>query len=273
MESIDTDSGDRVDLARVHSSDQPTNRVDIEQELSLADGPTVVRVLVTDDEGDQHETSFLVDPESGEISMDGDAGAVDSGDDGDADSGSDSTDESEDDSGDESSDGQSGSDGSGDGGDGDDEIGSIVLGDNEWGFEFPTGDVVAHNRDVRPPEDSISGLETFDFTLIVDSVDMRTILDSPAYLDAVSELSVPDGDNISHDGSGGRNAVIITSTVSTTIPDDLYIVTGWSISPIQVSRWEVELSVQRVPETRQLDIVNEGEGFGLSVFGTSPFGY
>jgi hypothetical protein len=82
IEAVDTDSGETVDLARVHSSDQPTNRVDIEQQLSLADGPTEIRVLVTDAEGEQHETVFFVDPESGSITTEESAAEGDSGDDG-----------------------------------------------------------------------------------------------------------------------------------------------------------------------------------------------
>lgn len=68
IESINTESGETVDLARVYNSEQVTNRVDIDTTLSLADTTTEIRVLVTDADGEQHETSFRVEPGSGSVS-------------------------------------------------------------------------------------------------------------------------------------------------------------------------------------------------------------
>lgn len=76
LEAIDTASEDVVDIVKVYSGDG-TNRVDIDDSLSVADGETRIRVLVTDVDGNQHEDSFTVDPTTETVSLQGADGATD----------------------------------------------------------------------------------------------------------------------------------------------------------------------------------------------------
>lgn len=146
------------------------------------------------------------------------------------------------------------------------------IGPDEWLFEFPTDEVVLDSRNVSPSEGDARRIEETDLTLRMESPEIVPILESPTYLDALSEQSIPDGDDLVNDGSGGRNSIVIHAPVWSEIASDLYIVSDWSISPFAVNRWEVDLTVQPVPEYRNLDIVEPGKGFGLSAFGMSPFG-
>lgn len=70
VESIDTEAGDRIDITNVYNGDG-TNRVEIDDLLTVAAGETRVRVLVTDSQDDQHEISFTVNPETQGRFLDG----------------------------------------------------------------------------------------------------------------------------------------------------------------------------------------------------------
>jgi len=59
LESIDGSTGERLDVVRVHESGVPAAHVPFEVSLAAAQDATTVRVLVTDGEGAQHETTVV----------------------------------------------------------------------------------------------------------------------------------------------------------------------------------------------------------------------
>lgn len=78
VESVDVAADEIVDITNVDIEGETTNRVDIDESLAVADGETQIRILVSDSEGNQHEKSFRVNPESESVFLDG-AQAGDSG--------------------------------------------------------------------------------------------------------------------------------------------------------------------------------------------------
>ncbi|QHS15824.1 hypothetical protein GWK26_00935 [haloarchaeon 3A1-DGR] len=73
MESVDPETEEIIDITRVYGGDETTSRVDIDHQLSAADGETQVRVIVTDSQGDQHTETFSVGSGGGSASTDGGA--------------------------------------------------------------------------------------------------------------------------------------------------------------------------------------------------------
>jgi len=95
LETIDTRSGDRLDITRVYEADAPTTRVEFDRSLTAAPGHTVVNVIVSydnrqetksitpsvdrpepEDERATDEDTANASPESTESAPDDDAGGV-----------------------------------------------------------------------------------------------------------------------------------------------------------------------------------------------------
>lgn len=65
LESVDETTGERLDVVRAHQSSVPVTHVEVNESLAAANGTTVVRALVTDADGRQHETTVTATrPES-----------------------------------------------------------------------------------------------------------------------------------------------------------------------------------------------------------------
>ncbi|MEF8783630.1 MAG: hypothetical protein V5A39_13825 [Haloarculaceae archaeon] len=64
VESVDVGDDEIVDITNVDIGGETTNRVDIDESLAVANGETQIRIIVSDAEGNQHEESFRVDPET-----------------------------------------------------------------------------------------------------------------------------------------------------------------------------------------------------------------
>ncbi|WP_280536373.1 hypothetical protein [Halopenitus sp. POP-27] len=60
IESINPETDERIDIVRAYSGDETTSRVDLDHQLAAADGETLVRVIITDSQGDQHEETITV---------------------------------------------------------------------------------------------------------------------------------------------------------------------------------------------------------------------
>ncbi len=61
VESVDEATGDRLDVLRVRGAAEPVTRVGVNASLAAANASTTVRVLVTDADGVQHETTVVAD--------------------------------------------------------------------------------------------------------------------------------------------------------------------------------------------------------------------
>lgn len=61
VESVDEATGDRLDVVRVRGAAEPATRVGVNASLAAANVSTTVRVLVTDADGVQHETTVVAD--------------------------------------------------------------------------------------------------------------------------------------------------------------------------------------------------------------------
>jgi len=74
-ESVDTETGETIDIASIYGGSR-TNSVEIDESLAVAAGKTRVRVIVIDSQEEQHETSFLVNPVTTGVFLDGGAGCA-----------------------------------------------------------------------------------------------------------------------------------------------------------------------------------------------------
>ncbi|WP_157744273.1 hypothetical protein [Halopenitus persicus] len=79
IESVDPETEEIIDIARVYGGDETTSRVDLDHQLAAADGETIVRVIVTDSQGDQHEETITVSS-SGASTSGSDDGSTDDAD-------------------------------------------------------------------------------------------------------------------------------------------------------------------------------------------------
>jgi len=73
LETVATESDEIIDITSIYEGEQ-TNQVAIDETLGVAAGETRVRLVVTDSQGDQHEKTFLVNPVSGGVFLEGGAG-------------------------------------------------------------------------------------------------------------------------------------------------------------------------------------------------------
>lgn len=71
LESIDAASGEIVSIVKAYSGQGTSTRVDFDETLSVADGKTRIRVLVTDSQGDQHDRTFTVEPTTQTVLLEG----------------------------------------------------------------------------------------------------------------------------------------------------------------------------------------------------------
>lgn len=149
--------------------------------------------------------------------------------------------------------------------------GDINPDDDDWIIQWPSEDVfVLGNRRVIPPNTSASGLESLELSLRLNSSQARVLLENPAYLDAVTDIDIPDANNIALDGADGRNTLHLTPPVGSEFHRGQYIVSDWSLEPWAVTEWQASLTLQPHPDlTRR---VIEYDGFGVSQFGLDPFG-
>ena len=74
IESVDPDSEDVIDIQQIYRGDV-TSRVDIDQTLSVGDGETRVRIIVTDSNDNQNEETFTVDGSAQTVSLGGGSSA------------------------------------------------------------------------------------------------------------------------------------------------------------------------------------------------------
>lgn len=73
LETVGTESEEIVDITNIYSGEQ-TDEVAVEETLGVAAGETRVRLTATDSQGDQHTQSFLVNPVTGGMFLNGNAG-------------------------------------------------------------------------------------------------------------------------------------------------------------------------------------------------------
>lgn len=137
----------------------------------------------------------------------------------------------------------------------------IAAGD--WRLAFAEGTVVAPADAVLPPSESASRLASYDLGFLLDDEQASTVIRSAAYLDAVTEQQIPDGDSRIRDGAGGQNAVRITAPPATDVPDGRYVVQDWALEPLDEfgGVWRVELTAvldERQPTAGQYGGVRYG---------------
>lgn len=73
LESVATESGEIVTITSIYEGGV-TDQVTVDETLGVAAGETRMRLVVTDSQDDQHEQSFLVNPVTGGVFLDGGAG-------------------------------------------------------------------------------------------------------------------------------------------------------------------------------------------------------